>query len=83
MADAPAAGTFVLDGPWKILKTPGVDDEDQLEWCMPLLSADPSASSLNFGNAVEDLNVFPEDMDLEPELIQQDSDDWTITPDPT
>ena len=51
-------------------------------WRNPLVSP-ISASFINVGEAPENLLVDPEDFTLEPELIQDDFDDWTILAGPT
>jgi len=54
-----------------------IDGADK--WCS-IVTSTPGRSFLGVSEAVEDLNFFPEDMDLEPENIQADDEGWTILP---
>lgn len=79
---------------WTVASEPGTDDsgewsttdelggEDASEWKMWLNSSAVAniTSALGVGEAVEDLDIAPEDMTLEPENIQDDNDGWTVEP---
>lgn len=77
---------------WTIDDEPDFDEADMWKAELkpgPTASSDPDAepatsannmraSFLGASEAVEDLNLNPEDMQLEPELIQASDQDWTI-----
>jgi hypothetical protein len=52
------------------------------DWRNPLVTP-TSASFVNVGEAPENMLFDPEDMTLEPELVQNDFDDWQTLPPPS
>lgn len=53
------------------------------QWCAEMKSGTAAHQTfLGFTQGIEDLNIYPEDMDLEVEFIQEDEQEWTIEPDP-
>ena len=57
-------------------------------WCASPTGLSPGASAeqtiLGWGNFnAEEFNVNPEDVNLEPELVQAGSNGWTVLPEPS
>lgn len=63
-----SGGGFYI-GTWFVLSFPTI----QNEWVLPL---DGDYQHLKDTSNVEELNVFPEDMDVNPEDIQVGADQW-------
>lgn len=64
---------------WVKDSEPGFSDQDKWSsWINP--TAGKKQTFLGVGEAIEDLHLNPEDMDLEVEDIQEDQPEWDIKP---
>lgn len=67
---------------WDVVAEPGFSEVDKWRsWVNP--RADQAQSFLSVSEAVENLNVNPEDITLEPENIQTGRRDWSVQADLT
>ena len=75
-------------------KTPSIDGlywadtaedlSDIREWCSEILSNTASIRTfLGLTQTPEEFMVFPDDVTLEPEFVQEDEDQWYIQPGPS
>lgn len=70
---------MVVSNGWNIETEPGFYDSTR--WTLWIANGVAAVNSaLGVGEAAEDLFINPDDIDLEPDLIQTDYEEWTILP---
>jgi hypothetical protein len=81
--DVQAERTVAGDGMyWGLVAGPVASDAR--EWCAPVPETTaPRATFLGLTEAPEDYLVFPSDVELEPEFVQADQDQWYLLPGPS
>lgn len=75
----------VTEDTWNIDDLSSLNSKEERDaWSMPAAVLSPNATPrhgvLGWSMDAEDFRQNPEDVDLEPEFVQGDNDDWTIDP---